>query len=351
MKFGLISDIHFGARNNSSYFLGNMLKFYEHVFFPYLIENKITTLLILGDTWENRKLTNGLILNQAKKHFFDKLRDNNISVKMIYGNHDVFFKNTNEVNNVDFLGEMYSNIEVVKTHKVFDFDGFKVGMISWINSENLESSLEWIKNVSVNALAGHFEIKNFEMIKGQVCQHGFDKSLFSNFEYVWSGHFHVISNDGQIQYLGNPSQTNWGDLGLDKGFHVFDTTTHDLELVKNPFNVYESIRFADVINPHEFNYEPYKDKIVQVLVSDLSNTNKLLYTSFIDYLGGVAYDLVVVETTEITSTGQLVESEIPSFFELIDTYIEGIESDSIDKTTLKNYVLELHNEAMEGVLV
>ena len=45
MKIAIITDQHFGARKNSKLFHDYFLKFYENVFFPYLEEHGITTVI------------------------------------------------------------------------------------------------------------------------------------------------------------------------------------------------------------------------------------------------------------------------------------------------------------------
>ena len=52
---GIITDQHFGLRKGSQVFHDYMEKFYNDIFFPTLKENKIKTLLDLGDTFDNRK--------------------------------------------------------------------------------------------------------------------------------------------------------------------------------------------------------------------------------------------------------------------------------------------------------
>ena len=49
MKIALLNDTHFGVRNDSMIFDDFLHKFYEEVFFPYLDEHNIKTLIHLGD--------------------------------------------------------------------------------------------------------------------------------------------------------------------------------------------------------------------------------------------------------------------------------------------------------------
>ena len=95
MKVAIITDQHFGARNDSIAFLDFFEKFYDNTFFPALDANNIDTVLVLGDTFDRRKYVNFYALDRAKKMFFDKLEERGITVYMMAGNHDTYFKINN----------------------------------------------------------------------------------------------------------------------------------------------------------------------------------------------------------------------------------------------------------------
>ena len=55
MKIALITDLHFGARNDNQGFANYFQRFYSQIFFPYLKEHNIDTVVDLGDTFDRRK--------------------------------------------------------------------------------------------------------------------------------------------------------------------------------------------------------------------------------------------------------------------------------------------------------
>ena len=65
---------------------------------------------------------------------------------------------------------------------------------------------------------GHLEISGFEMMKGMKSEHGYDKSIFTKFDSVFSGHFHHKSDDGQIYYLGSPYEFFGTIVMIEKDF-------------------------------------------------------------------------------------------------------------------------------------
>ncbi len=245
MKTAWVSDLHFGVRANSAIFLDNQERFYREVFFPRLEEEGIKTIINLGDTWENRTALNPVTFKRAREFYFDEIERRGMKQIMIMGNHDVHYRSTNDVNLIEFLEKMYpESVKIVRKPMVMNMDGVKFGLIGWINKENLAESLEWLETVDADFIGGHFEINDFEMTKGHVATHGFDRKMFKRFEHVYSGHFHVRSTIGNITYLSNPSQTSWGDHGLEKGFHIFDTKTRTMNPVNNPFEMYKEIEWA-----------------------------------------------------------------------------------------------------------
>ena len=54
MKIALITDTHWGARNDSVIFADYFSKFYDNVFFPYIDDHNIKTCIHLGDVVDRR---------------------------------------------------------------------------------------------------------------------------------------------------------------------------------------------------------------------------------------------------------------------------------------------------------
>lgn len=354
MNIALITDLHFGCRGDSLLHLENQLEFYEKVFFPELEKNRVKTCLILGDVWDRRKYININTLHVFREKFFRKLKDLDVAVKVLYGNHDTSFRNTNSVNSLDFIGEAFDNIEIIDTPRVFDFDGLKIGMISWINSSNREESIEFIKTADCRILCGHFEINGFEMVKGHYCSGGFEAKDFSRFEEVFSGHFHITSTSDGISYLGNPNQNDWGDYGLKKGFWILDSETCERVHIQNPFNLYEKLQYDDEVDVIKFDYTPYKGKIVRVYVASFEVTNKKKLSLFIDRLGADAYSVEVMEqstTGSVEDEDELIDMVGSDTSAMIDQYITSVGvSSSFDASRLKGYFAEVYQEANDKMI-
>ena len=235
MKIAILNDTHCDVRNSSDIFLENQTRFYTDTFFPYCIENEITQVIHLGDYYDNRKQISLKALNHNRKIFLNPLVENGMRMDIIPGNHDVYYKNTNELCSLkELLGHFMNNIHIVMEPTVYEYGGLKLGLVPWINNENYLSTVDWLQNTKADILGAHLELSGFEMMRGVKSTVGMDASLFKRFEMVLSGHFHTKSQKDNIYYLGNQMELTWADSGDPKYFHVLDTETRELTPIKNP---------------------------------------------------------------------------------------------------------------------
>jgi len=350
-EVAIITDIHFDVRNGSSYFASKYLQFFENVFFPELQRRNIKTVWILGDTWEYRTKIHAASLNFALSSFFDRLAAADIKVIMIYGNHDVAFRTDNSVNTIDFLGDMYPNIHVVRDFETIMHDDVPVHFVSWINKSNSEEMFRKIAEVTPSILCGHLEVNGFETTRGITAHGMMEPTLFDRFQRVFSGHFHIRANRGSIYYLGNPFQTNWGDYGYDRGFHIFDPSSLDLQFIKNPFEVYAVIEYDDGTDIDAFPYEQYAEKIVRVYIPSYRDVNPGKLGIFNERLQSTTKLAEVVEQSK--ESRLQMDLDMSSHFDnrtLINSYIDQMDTPkSIDKDKLSRLFMNVYNEALTMV--
>jgi DNA repair exonuclease SbcCD nuclease subunit len=156
MKLCILGDTHFGMRGDSLEFHNYYRKFYENTFFPYLKENNITTIFQLGDLFDRRKFINFNSLYLCRKYFFDKCKEEGITLHTLLGNHDVSYKNTLEVNSSTLLLNEYDNVTVWDKVACLDFDGIPIDIVPWICDDNEKEVLDFIKDTKSQICFGHF---------------------------------------------------------------------------------------------------------------------------------------------------------------------------------------------------
>ena len=71
--------------------------------FPYLKENNIKHCLHLGDIMDRRKYVSYRTVKEFREKFIQRFIELDIELHVLVGNHDTYFKNTNEVNSVTEL--------------------------------------------------------------------------------------------------------------------------------------------------------------------------------------------------------------------------------------------------------
>jgi DNA repair exonuclease SbcCD nuclease subunit len=351
LKVAIITDQHFGARNDSIAFLDFFQKFYDDTFFPSLDAAGINTVLILGDTFDRRKYVNFYALDRAKKMFFDKLEERGIRVHMLAGNHDTYYKNTNDVNSPDLLLREYNNIDVIDSPETIVIDGTSICMMPWICPENYQESIDEMKNTKAEICMGHFEIAGFAMHRGMESHDGLSKEIFDKFDMVFSGHYHHRSDDGHIYYLGNPYELTWQDFKDTRGFHLFDLERRELEFIPNPNTMFERVEYDDKdCEPIDLDLIDLNGKYVKLVV--VNKTDYYKFDKFIQKLYNKGcYEIKIIEDFSEFEEGQIDEEiNLEDTVSVLSNYVDSIETD-VDKEQIKTFMRTLYTEAVNQEVV
>ena len=133
----------------------------------------IKTLVHLGDVVDRRKFINHNTAHNFKKVFFNRLEELDIDTHIIIGNHDTYYKNTNEVNAMQNLN-INKNAKVYTHAMEVEFDGLPILFIPWICDDNEAETIRTIENTKATVAMGHLEVKGFEMHSGHMNEHGLE---------------------------------------------------------------------------------------------------------------------------------------------------------------------------------
>ena len=350
MKIALITDTHFGARNDSIPFNDYFYKFYDNVFFPEIDKRGINTIIHLGDTMDRRKFVSYKIANDFRTRFIQPIVDRNIDTHIMIGNHDTFYKNTNTINSVaELIGNRHDNIKFYEENCTVNFGNTPIFFCPWINSENYGSTLKGIQQTDATVAMGHLEIKGFEMHHGFPSETGMEKSAFNKFDMVMSGHFHKKSDDGKIYYLGAPYQITWSDDNCPKGFHIFDTVDRTLERIVNPYTIYEKIYYDDTNKDYsKEDVSQYVDKFIKLVV--VNKKDLYQFDMFTDrLLQEQTHEVKIVEDfsdLDAQNVSDDIAENTQDTTTLLEKYIDELDVD-LDKKRLKNTMKALYLEACD----
>jgi DNA repair exonuclease SbcCD nuclease subunit len=339
LKIALITDTHFGARNDNQNFNEYFFEFYEKQFFPYLKEHNITDVVHLGDVMDRRKYVSYRIAKDFRERFIDKFVG--INFHMLVGNHDTFYKNTNDVDG------RYKDITVYEKATEVEFDGCKILFVPWINVDNTSHTMKMLKTSDAQVCMGHLELNGFEMQKGMIMDHGWDRQEFKRFDMVMSGHYHHKSDDGQVFYLGTPYEIYWNDWNDPKGFHVFDTEKRELERIVNPLSIYSKI-FYDDSQDINFDMSSYKNKYVKLVV--VNKKDLYQFDQFVDkLLQADCYEVKIIEDfseLDASNVSDDIVENTEDTMTLLERYIDDLDV-TLSKSRLKNTMRTLYTEAQD----
>ena len=350
-KVAIIADTHYGVRGDNQLFYDYFQKFYENVFFPYIDNHSIDTVIHLGDVVDRRKNINYVTARRLHRDLIEPMFSRNLDIHVIIGNHDVPYKDTNEVNSMSELygTTFYEKLHVYSRPKDVEVHGTQIAMLPWICQDTYDDSIEMLATSKSSILMGHLDLSGFEEYRGHVSENRMDPNLLQRFDVVLSGHFHHRSTSGNISYVGSTAQHNWSDYDDPRGFAVFDTETREIVYVDNPYEIFKKVFYDDsdktvdqVLEVDEFDF---KDSYVKLIVEN--KTNPYLFDLYVDKLQSCgAHDVQVIESVQAIE--DLGDDEIVDGSDtnaIIKQYIASLDT-TVSKKLVESFFETLYSEAL-----
>lgn len=334
----ILGDCHIGARNNSLIFDSQAKQFFSEVFFPTLKARGCRSIIQVGDLFDNRKSMNLGILGEANEYLFKPLQD--FETAFIIGNHDSYFKNSLAINSQRLFLDEQPEWEFIDEPTSF----FGADMVPWICDANYQDTMQLIENSKAEYCFGHLELAGFKN-NSHVMKDGMSPDIFKRYKRVFTGHYHGKQVQGNILYVGTPYELTWSDFGEEKGFHILDVDTGELEFIKNPYTMHQKIHYSP--DPHR--HIPVGNitgKIIRVVVDEKGDQK--VFDAFIRSLEEQnPYELRISESlVEYDADNETeIDLDIDSTPVIIEKYIDNCEL-SLDKPRLNTMFMELHAEAV-----
>lgn len=355
MKIAILNDLHFGRRNANRIFMDEAENFFKKVFFPYIEQNQMDAIFLLGDTFDDRRSINVKAVNQAKR-LFDYIDKFEVPVFAIPGNHDIYYKNTLRPNSVEPLIADYKNFNFVDEPTTVKFDKVKFLLVPWICAENEDACVEAIRNVEADILCLHTDIMGSQSVPGIFLDHGFDPAAFLKYDMVLNGHIHTRSSFNNVKNLGTQYQSEWSDYGQTKGFHVFDTETRQLVFHENPSMIYEKFYYTqdlvEGIDPLDWiktNGWRMENKFIKFVVTE--REDKYLFERFLTECHKIkTHELNFIENvTDVVSDEEFnpeIFDQAKSTLHIIKDYVDQVVRTDLNKPLLMQLLTQLHTEAV-----
>lgn len=345
MKVLFLGDLHLGARNGNIIILNMMDSFFKNELFPFILKNKIETVIQLGDILDKRKNIEFPISNYLLNTFFRFFEDNKINFISTIGNHDLYYRQNLDLDGPSQFADNFKYVEIVKTPRKY----MNIHLIPWICDANKDSVIEYIdlyQNTS-DIICGHFELagfpihKNFLSTKGTV-----GEESLHGYKAVLSGHYHSPSAKGNIEYIGTPYQITWNDYGDIKKFLVYDTETNEFEVVKTNTKLFFKIYYSDDI---QIDYSQYRKSYIKVILTSDYNAKK--FEKFLDKLNketdALSIQVIDNRNVHVQDSDDISAVEIDDPFHIMINYIDNDLEDKELAITVKELVSEIYQKAQE----
>lgn len=348
-KIGIITDTHYGVRNDAPIFYDYFKKSLDY-FFQTMEENNIKHIIHLGDLYDRRKYVNYVTAKRCREDFLE--RTDKYQTHILSGNHDEYYKNTHVINSLtELIGDRYKNITIHTVPKMVSIDGFDIQLIPWITHSNYEQSITQIQKSSATILMGHLQFAGFEEQKGKLANDGLDPKIFDKYESVYTGHFHHRHRKGNIQYVGAFAEYFWSDYNDPRGFNIFDTETSSMSFYQNPYSMFKMVQYDDskknIIEEITTNeYVPYSNTFTKIVVSN--KTNPYAFDLLLGQLEKVhPYDISVVEDVSAFVENGLSDEidEAEDTPTILNKYIDSLTL-SVDSDKIKRLLFNIYIEAL-----
>jgi hypothetical protein len=137
-------------------------------------------------------------------------------VYFLVGNHDLFFRDKRDVHSVEWAKHLPNIILIDDIFTAGD-----VTITPWLVGDEYKK----LKNISSKYLFSHMELPSF-LMNAMVAMpdHGeLQTSHLTQFDYVFTGHFHKRQQKGNVIYIGNAFPHNYSDVNDDaRGMMILD---------------------------------------------------------------------------------------------------------------------------------
>ena len=376
-KVLVFTDLHIGLKGAQKNRLAICARVVKKII-DYTVANGIGTILFLGD-WNHTRVStenNALNVSYRLMQALAKVA----KVYAILGNHDIYMKNSLDINSLVIFKDL-ANVVLVDKVMEASINGNKSLLIPWLGD------LTAYDKESQDMLFGHFDISSKFLIKSYVADNAAkgvseelgkelsaDKDLGSVGDLVgdfvdvakktgkiFSGHIHghkeFLSKGRWFSFVGSPYQQNLGELGCKCGFYVIDEANNAkfVELEGIPKHV--EIRVSQMLKD-DFDFSCIKGNIVHKIYDvDIEAADDAKLSQKINDQQPYEelmpdYEVALKDTPMTEITDESIALIKKSKMEYVKRYVENIDKKTLEAEGLEAdkliAVLEEHYDMVTG---
>ncbi len=327
-KAAVFTDIHFGNKNNSKAHNEDCLDFID--WFVEEAKKKGCETCIFGGDWHHNRASLNISTMKYSLQGLRKLSNAFEKVYFILGNHDLYYRETREVNSIEFIKE-FPNITLVDDVMV---EG-DVALVSWIVGE------EWknIPRIKSKYMFAHFELPTFKLnAMVEMPDHGgLNGDMFEHQDYVFTGHFHKRQIKKNVIYIGNAFPHNFSDNWDDDRGWMFLEWDKEPEFFAWPdAPKYKTVKLSALLDNTETYLLPKSHIKVSLDIDITYEEANYIKDTFVETYNLREITLVPIKNTEHTED---VGAEI--HFETIDQIVVS-QLKELDGSYNNNVLIEIY---------
>jgi DNA repair exonuclease SbcCD nuclease subunit len=292
-------------------------------------------IVILGDIFHLKDRVPNTVLNAFYDCIVEASRE--IEFYILVGTHDAVLLSDSSLKQ---LGK-FDNIYVISGTEAncHSYLGIYFSFIPYYRDEiefiaqlnNLKDNIDWqLKNNKLLFLHQEIDSARYgtHIVKNRI-----NKALFSEFDWVFSGHVHAAQNiTDNIVYVGSLHQTNFGECANENSFIVYDSDN-------NNFIRIPTIAPKFVVATCPIEKEEYVGNLLKLYVDDGVNRNSLRKELYDNGCLGVVFESNSKETAEVKS---MKMSSTDNYISVFTKFID--ESNYTQKDTLKKLGTQILEE-------
>lgn len=233
MKLICCADIHNGVPGKLKDTIWSM-----DVIRRYAKKNNIKYVLILGDLFHDRQNIGIDVMNAVHSKLKQSKEDGQTWI-VFCGNHDLFLKNSWDINS---LVPLESVIKVINGIDTIEISEQRFTILPFIHYESeYMKQLNSIKYVKNDILLTHIGVNNATLNECFLLKHWSTVNFEDTpYDLVFTGHFHCHQQLGKVWYPGSPIPFRFDEGVVEHGFIEFDIDTREVKFIKI-FEIYKEL--------------------------------------------------------------------------------------------------------------
>lgn len=311
----IISDTHFGVRNNSINWLKHQLQGLDEIIQFIRSQPNEFRVIHCGDLFDSRSSINPYIVRKVQEKI-NELSSIVESITILGGNHDYYSPEEHEYNitSLDFL-ESPDNVYIISQEEYLSDN--KELFIPWFKFHNKESLEQILDKYDYDIIYTHTDIyQPYPELRPLINK--ITKPIIS-------GHIHTpnLMNPKRLN-IGSCFSIDFNDNNSKRGFYIIknnDTNTIEFHPLETPIHFYRLYN-EDIFN-HEFDINP--DDKVEFYI-DSNKYHDGIYKSVIDDMKQKCDLVTIINSTTILTEGKDIKK-----FDIVDIIENSIPEHLMEK--------------------